>query len=232
MHSRFAALLLGLGIVDLGYVNLALGPEVFAIVGARGDAEAMLAEPDVVIHQSQPSAPAALPPTGLARAPAAPQTTAQTSAQLPSPAAAPAQMTMDVPPAPDDPAAAAEALGPEDAISEWTVKFPLTDMADLPEQANEMLTAMARLLQNEPELSISIVGHADARGTREHNLGLGGRRARAVAEALTRAGVSPVHLHVKSRGEDEPSAVGATEETWAENRRVEIAIVTPGSQAP
>jgi peptidoglycan-associated lipoprotein len=88
---------------------------------------------------------------------------------------------------------------------------------------DELLTLAARLRAH-PEYHIHIVGHADARGTREFNRDLGSRRAQAVFELLTRAGVARQQLETESRGEEQPRAVGTSESVWAVNRRVEITI--------
>jgi len=226
MHSRFAALFLGLGIVDLGYVNLALGPDVFATPGAPMALEAAPAEPVVVIQQSQPSLATSAPLDQPAPAPE-PARAMPPELRAPAPAPVAARAIPE-----DKPGATRPTLDKENTITGWTVQFPRTATADLPDQARETLSTIAQWLMDDPGLHIRIVGHADARGTREYNRDLGGRRARAVAETLVRAGASREQLVVRTRGEDEPRAEGSTEETWATNRRVEIAIHTPRSHTP
>ncbi len=69
---------------------------------------------------------------------------------------------------------------------------------------------------------VRLEGHADARGTREYNLALGERRAKAVANYMAIQGISRSRIETISYGEEKPVAFGETEQSWALNRRVEI----------
>ena len=69
---------------------------------------------------------------------------------------------------------------------------------------------------------VVLEGHADERGTREYNMALGERRAKAVQRYLVLQGVSPAQLELVSYGEERPVAMGSSEESWAQNRRVEL----------
>ena len=69
---------------------------------------------------------------------------------------------------------------------------------------------------------VRLEGHADERGTREYNVGLGERRANAVQQALMARGVGPDQLTVISFGEERPIGLGHDESAYAQNRRVEI----------
>ena len=102
----------------------------------------------------------------------------------------------------------------------------------LSDEARAQLLQLAAQLRAHPDYRIHIVGHADARGSREFNLDLGSRRARAVTELLARAGVSREQLEMESRGEDQPKVDGNSEQIWAANRRVEISIGVERSTAP
>ena len=70
-----------------------------------------------------------------------------------------------------------------------------------------------------PELSITVEGHADERGTREYNMALGERRANSVKNYLVALGVSPSRIMVVSYGKERPIALGANESAWSKNRR-------------
>ena len=80
----------------------------------------------------------------------------------------------------------------------------------------------AKYLRDRPSSRISLEGHADERGSREYNLGLGERRGNAVNSALQAAGGSASQLTVVSYGEERPLCTESTEACWAQNRRVEI----------
>jgi outer membrane protein OmpA-like peptidoglycan-associated protein len=112
------------------------------------------------------------------------------------------------------------------------VAFPDKASSILTSRAREELLALAARLRAHPEDRVHIVGHADARGSREFNLDLGSRRARVVFELLVRAGVSRAQLVTESRGEAEPRVTGTSERVWAANRRVEISVGSEGSETP
>jgi peptidoglycan-associated lipoprotein len=69
---------------------------------------------------------------------------------------------------------------------------------------------------------VVLEGHADERGTREYNMALGERRAKAVQRYLVLQGVSPAQLELVSYGEERAIATGNDESSWAQNRRVEL----------
>ncbi len=86
----------------------------------------------------------------------------------------------------------------------------------------EMLTAHGQRLADDPTISLTIEGHADERGSREYNVGLGENRAQAVRRLLLLQGASPSQLHTTSFGEEQPATSGSNERSWRLNRRVEL----------
>jgi outer membrane protein OmpA-like peptidoglycan-associated protein len=91
------------------------------------------------------------------------------------------------------------------------------------------LGSLAASLEKYPNTDLLIVGHTDAVGTSEYNLGLSQRRASAAANYLASQGVSSARLRSLGRGETEPLATNDTEAGRQLNRRVEIAIVANAS---
>ena len=81
------------------------------------------------------------------------------------------------------------------------------------------LDAQAAWLQQYPNVRVTIEGHADERGTREYNLGLGDRRANAARDYLQSRGIAPDRMTVISWGKERPVADGSYESAWAQNRR-------------
>ena len=77
-------------------------------------------------------------------------------------------------------------------------------------------------LANTPRLSVRLEGHADERGSREYNIGLGERRAQAVRRVLLLQGAQPGQISTVSFGEERPVALGSDEAAWSQNRRVEF----------
>ena len=77
-------------------------------------------------------------------------------------------------------------------------------------------------LANDPQLSVRLEGHADERGSREYNIGLGERRSQTVRRMLLIQGASASQISTVSFGEERPVAFGSTEEAYSQNRRVEF----------
>jgi len=73
-------------------------------------------------------------------------------------------------------------------------------------------------------LTVRLEGHADERGSREYNIGLGERRAQAVRRMLLLNGVAPAQITTVSFGEERPNSYGSDESSYTQNRRVELVI--------
>lgn len=93
------------------------------------------------------------------------------------------------------------------------------DSYTLSTQARQVLLSQAKWLQRFPNLTITIEGHCDERGTREYNLALGERRANSAKSYLVALGVSENRINVVSYGKERPAAAGSNEQAWAKNRR-------------
>jgi len=96
------------------------------------------------------------------------------------------------------------------------------DSSALDSQAQAVLDQHAALLKASPEARVQISGHTDERGSREYNMALGERRAKAAQSYLGTTGVSPNQLEAVSYGKEMPINAGHDENAWKENRRVEI----------
>lgn len=97
-----------------------------------------------------------------------------------------------------------------------------TDSADLRDEDKQSLNRVARCLKADQSLRIAIEGNADQRGSTEHNLQLGDRRATSVASYLATLGVSEAQLRTVSYGEDNPLCVDKDEGCYSKNRRASI----------
>lgn len=86
------------------------------------------------------------------------------------------------------------------------------------------LDAQAQWLLRYPNVTVTIEGHADERGTREYNLGLGDRRANAAKNYLQSRGVPANRMTVVSWGKERPVALGSDSSAWAQNRRAVTVI--------
>jgi len=103
------------------------------------------------------------------------------------------------------------------------------DQYSLDSTARTTLDKQAAWMQSNPSVNVVIEGHADERGTREYNLGLGDRRANAVKDYLVALGVNPNRIKTISYGKERPRALGSTEAAWAQNRRSETVVSSAGS---
>ena len=96
------------------------------------------------------------------------------------------------------------------------------DQSELRAEYGDLLARHAQQLANNSRLRVRLEGHADERGSREYNIGLGERRAQAVRRMLLIQGASASQISTVSFGEERPAALGSDEESYALNRRVEI----------
>jgi peptidoglycan-associated lipoprotein len=92
------------------------------------------------------------------------------------------------------------------------------DKQALKPEARRILTRKAELMQEFPQMTLTIEGHGDERGTTEYNLALGKRRAQAAADYLVKQGVAPSRLSIVSYGKDRPQDPSHSTAAWAKNR--------------
>ncbi len=93
------------------------------------------------------------------------------------------------------------------------------DSSDLDSDALELLQDQVAWLKQNSNVSITVEGHCDERGTREYNLALGEKRAQAVKNYLIGLGISPDRVSTISYGKERPAVVGSNDGAWAQNRR-------------
>jgi peptidoglycan-associated lipoprotein len=99
------------------------------------------------------------------------------------------------------------------------------------DEARQDLEYNARVLKQHPELTVTLEGHCDERGTVEYNMALGAERARAVKSALASMGVPSSKINTISYGEEVPLDPGHDEGAWAKNRRVHFSASGSGATA-
>jgi len=96
------------------------------------------------------------------------------------------------------------------------------DSAALSAETTMVLDSAVDKFAKNPSARVVISGHADERGTREYNLGLGHLRASAVADYMLARGIDGLRIKKVSYGKERPLLKGSNDEAWAKNRRVEI----------
>ena len=93
------------------------------------------------------------------------------------------------------------------------------DSSDLDSDALELLQDQVAWLKQNSDVSVTIEGHCDERGTREYNLALGERRANAAKDYLMTYGISSDRISVLSYGKERPVDSGSNPLAWSKNRR-------------
>ena len=88
------------------------------------------------------------------------------------------------------------------------------------------LQAAAKYLQDHPGDRLVLEGHCDWRGTAEYNLALGDRRAIAAQKILVSLNIAADRLETVSKGSAGAKEKGATDAEMANDRRVELVIVS------
>ena len=114
---------------------------------------------------------------------------------------------------------------PNSILAKRVIYFDF-DSTEIKPEFQAIIEAHGRYLAEHAEVTVTLEGHADERGTREYNMALGERRAKAVRRFLAAQGASFSQMKVVSYGEERPVAFGHDEASWRLNRRVEI--VYPG----
>jgi peptidoglycan-associated lipoprotein len=115
-----------------------------------------------------------------------------------------------------------DAQGPSGELLSKRIVYFDFDSSAIRADSQSVVAAHAKYLAANPQQKVRLEGHADERGSREYNIGLGERRGQAVRRALLLQGVAELQLSTVSYGEERPAAAGSDEQAYALNRRVEI----------
>jgi peptidoglycan-associated lipoprotein len=103
------------------------------------------------------------------------------------------------------------------------------DQSTISSEGQQILQRQAQWLQRYSQVTVTIEGHCDERGTREYNLALGERRAQAVKKVLVALGIPSARIQTISYGKDRPIVVGSDEQGYAQNR---VGITTVNGGGP
>jgi OOP family OmpA-OmpF porin len=97
------------------------------------------------------------------------------------------------------------------------------DKTDLKPESAPTIAEIAKLLKQDPKLTMYVVGHTDNVGGYEYNMGLSQRRAAAVVKELTgKHGIQAARLKAAGAGPIAPVAANDGDPGRAKNRRVEL----------
>ena len=100
------------------------------------------------------------------------------------------------------------------------------DRSNFKKEGIETLKRQARFLIANQNITVTIEGHCDARGTREYNLALGERRAYFVKSFLTSLGVEDSRISIVSYGKEKLQSLENNEKAWAQSRTA-ITTINP-----
>ncbi len=93
------------------------------------------------------------------------------------------------------------------------------DKSDIRADQQASIQADMLFLNQHPNISFTVEGHCDSRGSTEYNLALGDQRASAVRNALTTAGINGSRIKTISYGKEKPFCTQENESCWQQNRR-------------
>lgn len=88
----------------------------------------------------------------------------------------------------------------------------------------KVLDKAVKVLKDYPEVKLTIRGHTDSRGDKDHNIDLSARRAKSVKAYMVEKGIDAGRLSTVGVGPREPIADNETKKGRAENRRIEFSI--------
>jgi len=112
-----------------------------------------------------------------------------------------------------------EKKGPSDQTQYINFDF---DKATPQPSSTPKLEQMAQILNEYPDYSLSIAGHADNKGSDEYNVRLSYDRAESARKYLLDKGIPADRIEARGYGEAKPIADNNTEEGRAQNRRVDF----------
>ena len=97
-----------------------------------------------------------------------------------------------------------------------------TNKSDIKSDATPVLDEIYKLLSTNADLKISIEGHTDNVGDKQHNKQLSESRAKSILDFLLKKGINSNRLKSLGFGDSKPIAENNSEENKALNRRVEL----------
>ncbi len=124
----------------------------------------------------------------------------------------------------------AKSLSDQGRVDLYGFQFD-TGKAVLRDSSQTTLKELGKVLQENPTLQIEVVGHTDDVGGADANQRLSEARARAVTEALSRAGIDASRMLARGMGQTQPLAANTDDAGRAKNRRVEIIVQRPAVTA-
>lgn len=129
-----------------------------------------------------------------------------------------ARVTVNAPPPPPQPQ---QPTSSDEELFAQNVKdvYFDYDKSDVRADQQSAIQADVAFLQQHSNISFTVEGHCDERGSTEYNLALGDNRASAVKNALVAGGISADRIKTVSYGKEKPFCTEHNEQCWQQNRR-------------
>ena len=104
-----------------------------------------------------------------------------------------------------------------------TILFVL-EKAEILAESYPALNHILEIVQEYPEATFTVSGHADSRGTNAFNQKLSEERAQSIVDYMLNKGISANRFQVVGYGETKPTATNANRAGRKRNRRVEVVV--------
>jgi outer membrane protein OmpA-like peptidoglycan-associated protein len=119
----------------------------------------------------------------------------------------------------------ADELSKSGHVALYGIHFETGKATILPD-SESVLSEIAKMLQQNPDVKVSVEGHTDNVGSAASNQVLSEKRAQAVVAWLSSHGVDGSRLKAKGWGSSKPVEDNSSEEGRAKNRRVELVKIS------
>lgn len=117
---------------------------------------------------------------------------------------------------------------PVNSVGCWTIKGVLFDYDkwDIKPQYYGMMDENVRVLEMNPTLNVEVQGHTDSIASEEYNQVLSEKRAESAEAYFISKGISAERISTRGFGELKPIATNDTPEGRAQNRRIELKVIS------
>src|SRR5438309_6111875 len=124
-----------------------------------------------------------------------------------------------------DASSIADELSKSGHVALYGIHFETGKATILPD-SESVLSEIAKMLQQNADVKVSVEGHTDNVGSAASNQALSEKRAQAVVAWLTSHGIDSGRLKAKGWGASKPVEDNGTEDGRAKNRRVELVKIS------
>ena len=117
---------------------------------------------------------------------------------------------------------------PVNSVGCWSIKginFDY-DKSDIKPQYHGLLNENVEVLKKNPSVTVEIEGHTDSVGSDGYNQALSERRAESVRAYFVSSGISAQRISTRGFGESKPIVSNETAEGRAQNRRIDIKVIS------